>query len=70
MMKYNNSQKDLKVRMFHSGWSDPKDLELEVNNFLKENSINIVEIVEVANKSARWLTIYYTEIEGDLDGVL
>jgi hypothetical protein len=69
-MKYDNRDKDLRVKMFYSGWSDPKDLESAVSDFLEENPINIIEITEIANKSARWLTIYYTETKPGLDGVL
>lgn len=56
--------------MFYSGWSDPKDLESAVSDFLEENAINIIDIVEIANKSARWLTIYYIETKEGLDGIL
>ena len=70
-MKYNNVDKDLRVKMFHTGWSDPSDLESAVSDFLEENSIEIIDIVELTNKSTRFLTIYYTEKnKSDLDGVL
>lgn len=71
MMKYNNSQKDLKIKMFYEGmYMEVEDFEKLINKFLSENSINIENIIESTNKSTRWLTIYYTEIEGDLNGVL
>jgi len=69
-MKYNNSDKDLKVKMFYLTRSEPKYLEEEINNFLSDNSINIIDIMDFTNKSVRWLTIYYTEFKNNLDGVI
>ena len=69
-MKYNNSQKDLKVKMFDQTRYESLEIEKEINDFLSQNSINIENIIDTTTKSARWVSIYYTEIEGDLNGVL